>query len=158
MNLHSNLWWNEELLRFIPSFACPALNPAIPPRAISKTSTPSQLLLNPLATLHLQNSPISKFPLNSTQLKSPINKTTIIMSAFETAVADSKKLTSKPSNDDLLQLYGLYKVASGEDITKSEQPGTFDLKGKAKKRAWQKIVDEGITSDQAKEKLWALRG
>jgi hypothetical protein len=28
------------------------------------------------------------------------------MSAFETAVADSKKLTSKPSNDDLLELYG----------------------------------------------------
>ncbi|EKD18638.1 acyl CoA binding protein [Drepanopeziza brunnea f. sp. 'multigermtubi' MB_m1] len=78
------------------------------------------------------------------------------MSAFETAVADSKKLTSKPSNDDLLQLYGLYKVASGEDITKSEQPGTFDLKGKAKKRAWQKIVDEGITSDQAKEKYVEL--
>jgi hypothetical protein len=28
------------------------------------------------------------------------------MSAFETAVKDSKKLTSKPSNDELLQLYG----------------------------------------------------
>ena len=26
--------------------------------------------------------------------------------AFEKAVADSKKLTSKPSNDDLLELYG----------------------------------------------------
>ncbi|PVH82640.1 putative acyl-CoA-binding protein like protein [Cadophora sp. DSE1049] len=78
------------------------------------------------------------------------------MSAFDTAVIDSKKLTSKPSNDDLLQLYGLFKVASGEDITKSEQPGTFDLKGKAKKRAWQKVVDEGLTSDEAKEKYVAL--
>lgn len=29
------------------------------------------------------------------------------MSAFDTAVADSKKLTSKPSNDDLLELYGM---------------------------------------------------
>lgn len=29
------------------------------------------------------------------------------MSDFETAVADSKKLTSKPSNDDLLELYGM---------------------------------------------------
>jgi len=28
------------------------------------------------------------------------------MSSFETAVADSKKLTSKPSNDELLELYG----------------------------------------------------
>jgi acyl-CoA-binding protein len=28
------------------------------------------------------------------------------MSAFETAVVDSKKLTSKPGNDELLELYG----------------------------------------------------
>jgi diazepam-binding inhibitor (GABA receptor modulating acyl-CoA-binding protein) len=28
------------------------------------------------------------------------------MPSFEDAVVDSKKLTSKPSNDDLLQLYG----------------------------------------------------
>ncbi|PMD23335.1 putative acyl-CoA-binding protein like protein [Hyaloscypha hepaticicola] len=78
------------------------------------------------------------------------------MSEFETAVADSKKLTSKPSNDDLLKLYGLYKVATGEDITKAEQPGTFDLKGKAKKRAWQAIVDEGLTTDEAKEQYVKL--
>eukprot|EP01065_Artemidia_motanka_P033730 TRINITY_DN40775_c0_g1_i1.p1 TRINITY_DN40775_c0_g1~~TRINITY_DN40775_c0_g1_i1.p1 ORF type:complete len:102 (+),score=8.68 TRINITY_DN40775_c0_g1_i1:159-464(+) len=78
------------------------------------------------------------------------------MSAFDTAVADSKKLTSKPSNDDLLELYGLYKVATGEDITKSEKPGMFDLKGKAKNKAWQAVVDEGLTSDEAKEKYVAL--
>jgi hypothetical protein len=33
-----------------------------------------------------------------------------IMSAFDTAVADSKKLTSKPSNDDLLMLYGMHMI------------------------------------------------
>jgi hypothetical protein len=33
-----------------------------------------------------------------------------IMSAFDTAVADSKKLTSKPSNDDLLMLYGTHII------------------------------------------------
>ncbi|TVY52063.1 Acyl-CoA-binding protein-like [Lachnellula cervina] len=78
------------------------------------------------------------------------------MSAFDTAVADSKKLTSKPSNDELLELYGLYKVATGEDISKAEKPGMFDLKGKAKKTAWQGKVDEGLTSDEAKEKYVAL--
>ncbi|KAN0104659.1 putative acyl-CoA-binding protein like protein [Hyaloscypha variabilis] len=78
------------------------------------------------------------------------------MSAFETAVADSKKLTSKPSNDELLRLYGLYKVALGEDITKAENPGTFDLKGKAKKRSWQSFVDQGLTSDEAKEQYITL--
>ncbi|PSS25873.1 hypothetical protein M430DRAFT_134735 [Amorphotheca resinae ATCC 22711] len=78
------------------------------------------------------------------------------MTAFEDAVKDSKKLTSKPSNDDLLELYGLYKVATGEDISKAENPGTFDLKGKAKKRAWQKIVDEGISQEQAQERYVKL--
>lgn len=29
-------------------------------------------------------------------------------SAFDKAVADSKKLTSKPSNEDLLKLYGSF--------------------------------------------------
>ncbi|KAH6673782.1 putative acyl-CoA-binding protein like protein [Halenospora varia] len=72
------------------------------------------------------------------------------MSDFDTAVADSKKLTSKPSNDDLLKLYALYKVATGEDITKAEAPGMFDLKGKAKKKAWQEVVDKGTTQDEAK--------
>jgi diazepam-binding inhibitor (GABA receptor modulating acyl-CoA-binding protein) len=33
------------------------------------------------------------------------------MSAFDTAVADSKKLTSKPSNDDLLELYGTFPLS-----------------------------------------------
>jgi diazepam-binding inhibitor (GABA receptor modulating acyl-CoA-binding protein) len=75
--------------------------------------------------------------------------------AFKTAVADSKKLTSKPGNDDLLDLYGLYKVAIGEDIAKAPAPGMFDLKGKAKKNAWQKFVDEGNTPDQAQEKYIA---
>jgi len=32
------------------------------------------------------------------------------MSAFETAVVDSKKLTAKPTNDELLQLYGLSHI------------------------------------------------
>jgi len=77
-------------------------------------------------------------------------------SDFDTAVADSKKLTSKPSNEHLLELYGLYKVATGEDITQADNPGTFDLKGKAKKRAWQKIVDEGLTVDEAKERYVKL--
>ncbi|ROW16647.1 hypothetical protein VPNG_01553 [Cytospora leucostoma] len=78
------------------------------------------------------------------------------MSAFDTAVADSKKLTSKPSNEELLDLYALYKIAQGEDISSAPAPGMFDLKGKAKKNAWQKRVDEGVTPSQAKEEYVAL--
>ncbi|EPE33078.1 Acyl-CoA binding protein [Glarea lozoyensis ATCC 20868] len=80
------------------------------------------------------------------------------MSAFDTAVVDSKKLTSKPGNDELLELYGLYKVATGEDIAKAEAPGMFDLKGKAKKKSWQKYVDEGLSQDAAKEQYVKLVG
>ncbi|XMA16526.1 hypothetical protein WAI453_009317 [Rhynchosporium graminicola] len=119
--------------------------------------TASQLV--PTSTLTTSNfialSEIIQYYFSSAN-QQDLKETKPIMSAFDTAVVDSKKLTSKPSNDDLLQLYGLFKVASGEDISKAEQPGTFDLKGKAKKKAWQKIVDEGLTSDQAKEKYVAL--
>ncbi|OAA58097.1 Acyl-CoA-binding protein, ACBP [Niveomyces insectorum RCEF 264] len=72
--------------------------------------------------------------------------------AFQKAVVDSKKLTSKPTNEELLDIYGLFKVATGEDITKAPTPGMFDLKGKAKKNAWQKVVDEGLTPEQAQER------
>merc|ERR1712025_924323 len=80
----------------------------------------------------------------------------LTMSAFDTAVADSKKLTSKPGNEELLKLYALFKVANGEDISKAPAPGMFDLKGKAKKNAWQQVVDEGTTPDQAKEQYIQL--
>lgn len=75
--------------------------------------------------------------------------------AFKKAVVDSKKLTSKPSNDDLLEIYALYKVAIGEDIANAAKPGMFDLKGKAKYNAWQKTADEGLTAEQAQEKYVA---
>lgn len=33
--------------------------------------------------------------------------------AFQKAVVDSKKLTSKPSNDDLLEIYGVFRPQHG---------------------------------------------
>ncbi|KFH40469.1 putative acyl-CoA-binding protein-like protein [Hapsidospora chrysogenum ATCC 11550] len=68
--------------------------------------------------------------------------------AFQTAVTDSKKLTAKPDNDELLKLYALYKVALGLLHTGKQ--------GKAKKNAWQKVVDEGTTPEQAQEQYVAL--
>ncbi|CAG9937057.1 unnamed protein product [Clonostachys rosea f. rosea IK726] len=57
--------------------------------------------------------------------------------AFKTAVEDSRKLTGKPSNDQLLELYALYK-------------------GKAKKNAWKKHADAGLTPEKAQEQYVAL--
>ncbi|KAI9848867.1 MAG: hypothetical protein M1837_006383 [Sclerophora amabilis] len=77
--------------------------------------------------------------------------------AFSTAVEDSRKLKAKPDQDELLSLYGLFKQGTQDPpIEKSETPGMFDLKNKAKKRAWQKVVDEGVTPEQAQEQYVEL--
>lgn len=36
--------------------------------------------------------------------------------AFQKAVVDSKKLTSKPSNDDLLEIYGVSRPRHGSPL------------------------------------------
>ena len=47
----------------------------------------------------------------------------------------TQQFTSKPSNEDLLKLYGLYKQATeGDNI--SERPGGFDFKAAAKHNSW----------------------
>ncbi|CAJ2514130.1 Uu.00g022490.m01.CDS01 [Anthostomella pinea] len=71
---------------------------------------------------------------------------------FKTAQLHSRQLVAKPEDKDLLELYGLFKVSNAEDISKAEKPGMFDMKGKFKMSAWQKIVDEGITPEQAQER------
>ncbi|KAI1498690.1 putative fatty acid binding protein [Biscogniauxia marginata] len=71
---------------------------------------------------------------------------------FEKAQKESRQLVSKPENDDLLEIYGLFKVGNGEDIEKAAKPGLFDMKGKFKQTAWQKLVDEGVTPEQAQER------
>lgn len=65
---------------------------------------------------------------------------------FEAAVADSKKLPERPSNDVLLQLYALYKQATDGDV-EGKRPGFTDMVGRAKYDAWAAI--KGISSDDA---------
>lgn len=76
---------------------------------------------------------------------------------FDQAAADVNKLTSQPSQDELLKLYALFKQATVGDVntgplkrarTRSpishgrglavaaDRPGMFDLKGKYKWDAW----------------------
>ena len=43
---------------------------------------------------------------------------------FESAVERSKQLTKRPTNEELLQLYSLYKQATEGDAT-GERPGWF---------------------------------
>lgn len=57
---------------------------------------------------------------------------------FEAAAADSKKLSERPSNDVLLQLYALYKQGSEGDV-EGKRPGFTDMVGRAKYDAWAAI-------------------
>lgn len=76
---------------------------------------------------------------------------------FEAAVKQSRELKAKPTDDELLQLYAYYKqVMQDPSFDKAEAPGTFDFKGKAKHRAWKKIVDENVTPAEAEKKYVAL--
>jgi diazepam-binding inhibitor (GABA receptor modulating acyl-CoA-binding protein) len=70
---------------------------------------------------------------------------------LEDAVALTKKFTSKPSNEELLKLYGLYKQATEGD-NETERPGGFDFKAAAKYNAWMNY--KGTSKDQA-EKLYS---
>jgi len=59
-----------------------------------------------------------------------------LQAQFEQAAADSKTLSSKPSNETLLQLYSLYKQGSTGDINTDPPSNPFDFVGKAKYEAW----------------------
>ena len=72
---------------------------------------------------------------------------------FENAVARSKELTRRPSNEELLSLYALYKQASEGDVT-GDRPGGFDFKAIAKYDAWEEL--KGKSRDAAMNEYIAL--
>ena len=72
---------------------------------------------------------------------------------FNNAVARSKELTVRPSNEELLKLYGLFKQATEGDI-KGERPGGFDFKGAAKYDAWESL--KGKPAEEAMQEYIAL--
>ena len=74
---------------------------------------------------------------------------------FEAAVADSKKLPERPSNDVLLQLYALYKQAADGDV-EGKRPGFTDMVGRAKYDAWAAV--KGTASDAAMTRYVELIG
>jgi len=69
-----------------------------------------------------------------------------LKAAFQQAVADSKSLPEKPDNATLLQIYALYKQASGGDAD-GKRPGFTDMVGRAKWDAWNAV--KGKSSDEA---------
>jgi diazepam-binding inhibitor (GABA receptor modulator, acyl-CoA-binding protein) len=65
---------------------------------------------------------------------------------FQSAVSRSQQLTKRPSNEELLDLYALFKQASEGDVS-GDRPGGFDFKAIAKYDAW--AGKKGISNEQA---------
>ena len=72
---------------------------------------------------------------------------------FESAAVRVKNLTKRPSNEELLNLYALYKQGSEGDVH-GKKPGMFDIKAQAKYRAWEK--QKGTSQEDAQEKYISL--
>ncbi|HYF69540.1 MAG TPA: acyl-CoA-binding protein [Ohtaekwangia sp.] len=72
---------------------------------------------------------------------------------FQQAVSRSKEMTKRPSNEELLQLYALYKQGTEGDVS-GDRPGGFDFKAIAKYDAWAEL--KGKTTEQAKEEYIKL--
>jgi diazepam-binding inhibitor (GABA receptor modulator, acyl-CoA-binding protein) len=72
---------------------------------------------------------------------------------FEAAQKRVKALSKSPGNDDLLELYALFKQATVGDVSGS-RPGMMDFKGRAKFDAW--ATKKGTGKDQAMTKYIAL--
>ena len=72
-----------------------------------------------------------------------MNSTTL-----DEAIALTKRFTSKPNNEELLKLYGLYKQATEGDI-ETERPGGFDFKAAAKYNSW--LAFKGKSKAEATE-------
>jgi len=76
---------------------------------------------------------------------------------FEKAVVESRKLKAKPSNDELLELYALFKQGTqSPPFDQAEQPGRFAFEAKYKYNAWKKVVDEGVTPEEAQKQYVQL--
>jgi acyl-CoA-binding protein len=72
---------------------------------------------------------------------------------FATAAQEVQKLKARPSNDQLLELYALYKQASEGDV-KGSRPGFLDLTGRAKYDAW--AAKKRTAADKAMQAYVAL--
>ncbi|XP_040020760.1 acyl-CoA-binding domain-containing protein 7 [Gasterosteus aculeatus] len=65
---------------------------------------------------------------------------------FEKMAEDVKKVKTRPTDQELLDLYGLYKQAIVGEVN-TDRPGMMDLKGKAKWDAWNSR--KGMSKDDA---------
>ncbi len=68
---------------------------------------------------------------------------------FEQAAKDVKGLEQRPSDDDLLELYALYKQGTEGDAS-GDKPGFFDFVARAKFEAWEGL--KGVSKEDAMQR------
>lgn len=68
------------------------------------------------------------------------------LEAFNKAAEDVKTLAATPANEELLEIYALYKQGLEGDNT-TAKPGFLDFKGKAKWEAWDS--KKGLSKEEA---------
>ncbi len=76
-----------------------------------------------------------------------------LLDDFNSAAAQSKNLPARPANEDLLQLYALFKQATDGDVS-GERPGGFDFKAIAKYDAWNE--KKGVAKEAVMQQYVAL--
>uniref|UniRef100_A0A3Q4HVV6 Acyl-CoA-binding protein n=1 Tax=Neolamprologus brichardi TaxID=32507 RepID=A0A3Q4HVV6_NEOBR len=72
---------------------------------------------------------------------------------FDEAAAEVKQLKAKPTDEEMLQIYSLFKQATVGDVNTS-RPGMFDFTGKAKWDAWEK--QKGKSNENAMNEYISL--
>lgn len=72
---------------------------------------------------------------------------------FNEAAEAVKTLSSRPSNETLLQLYALFKQSTEGDVT-GNRPGLLDPKGRAKFDAW--TQKKGLSKEDSQQQYIAL--
>jgi diazepam-binding inhibitor (GABA receptor modulator, acyl-CoA-binding protein) len=72
---------------------------------------------------------------------------------FRSAQERVKTLTTRPSNEVLLELYSLFKQATEGDV-QGKRPGLLDPKGRAKYDAW--ATRKGLGREAAMQQYVAL--
>lgn len=72
---------------------------------------------------------------------------------FAAAQQRVKSLSQTPSNEELLQLYALFKQGTVGDVS-GKRPGMLDVKGRAKYDAWAKV--KGLSTADAQGRYVSL--
>lgn len=69
-----------------------------------------------------------------------------LMNDFQKSSDAVRNLKTRPSNDDLLKLYALFKQATEGDVS-GNRPGLLDLKGRKKYDSW--AERKGVSKESA---------